>query len=176
MICIEMPAGRAFESDFHPCRPERFGIFHVDCRISRTTGINTTMTSENSSETVRKSTSTVPFPIDLEFRRPELQVLLQRCRDNLETMDSLLSGLDRARESLSSTPQTERKIPPLKTEAVVNSPSPPKSTGFGGDSIRRMASDIESLCQSSASADAREMLNLIQSRMARCLQLIPSMR
>lgn len=105
---------------------------------------------------------------------PEMHDLLQRCRDNLETMDSLLLNLESVHASLSGQIESSGHSRLFESDVRRETSLKTHSRGSGGDSIRRIANDIESLCQRAASDDARQMLNLIQSRMARCLRLIPS--
>lgn len=85
-------------------------------------------------------------------------------------MDSLLAHLEQMHTKLDIAPVPAVDDPEADSNLVA------EHANSGGDSIRQMANDIESLCHNVTSNDARDMLNLIQTRMARCLKLVPTVR
>ena len=104
----------------------------------------------------------------------DLSDLLQRCRFDLEMMESILGNLESPLPKNMGRP-SDQLISADGSNHLNNVSLLERETKrLEADSVRRLAQDIENLCRSSHSNDVQEMLGELQAKMVRCLRLIPA--
>ena len=130
--------------------------------------------SESAKPLNRSKAETAQSQEPINERSTEIVQLLKRCQSDLNALEQVLAQIESAiRIELGQDSVQHAKIeqshPVNRPHALANVPEL-----LAGDAIRRVAQDIENLCRLPATSEIDEMLNTLQSRMVRCLKLLPS--
>lgn len=98
--------------------------------------------------------------------------LIERCQDDLVLMESVLNQLEGRQDGddLSNSLQSTDSSIAATTLHSENS----RIALLGGDTIRRMANDIEDLYRTARVADVEAMLGNLQTKMVQSLRLLPA--
>jgi hypothetical protein len=108
----------------------------------------------------------------------DLDGLLERCRNDLKTIDDLLSQIEEPADSLRENDTLDLSLiqidQSLFDDVAIKPPTAPALTG--ADAVRKLTENIEALSSAPFRSDVQPVLQAMHDNMVRCLKLVPAQR